>query len=99
MYTSDPPRKTSARNPSHLGSYRKAPVGSSSASFASIGSIGGSTANILNSQRSTLDDHRSTLRTGDRPIASCAQPAPRRGAPTAIPLQAQQQASKRDAVQ
>src|SRR5438034_11380137 len=42
MNTSDPPRNMIARNPSHLGSYRNAPsVGSSSASFASIGSIGG----------------------------------------------------------
>ena len=38
------PRKTMARNPSHFGSYRNpAPAGRSSASFASIGSIGGST--------------------------------------------------------
>ena len=40
------PRKTIARNPSHFGSYRKpSPTGSSVASFASIGSIGGAIAN------------------------------------------------------
>src|SRR5437773_7328723 len=57
MNNSDPPRKTIARNPSHFGSYRNAPTGSSSASFASIGSIGGSTANVNggNSQRSATD--------------------------------------------
>jgi hypothetical protein len=30
-----------ARNPSHFGSYKKGPTGIASASFASIGSIGG----------------------------------------------------------
>ena len=46
MNTSEPPRNTIARKPSHLGSYRKpSPAGSSSASFASIGSIGGAIGN------------------------------------------------------
>src|SRR5437867_7240574 len=44
MYTSDSPRNTIARKPSHFGSYKNGPAGSSSASFASIGSIGGATA-------------------------------------------------------
>src|SRR5438067_6283811 len=39
---SPPPRKTSARNPSHFGSKRRSPVaGIDSAIFASMGSIGG----------------------------------------------------------
>src|SRR5690606_17564227 len=42
MNTSSSPRKTSARKPSHLGSYRKGSAcGSASVSFASIGSSGG----------------------------------------------------------
>src|SRR5690606_10447945 len=42
MKTSSRPRKTSARKPSHFGSYKKSPAeGSASVSFASIGSIGG----------------------------------------------------------
>src|SRR5439155_13170860 len=45
--TSDPPRKTIARNPSHLGSYKNAPAGSSSASLGSIVSIGGATAKMV----------------------------------------------------
>src|SRR5580700_8560184 len=46
MNTSGPPRKTIARKPSHFGSYsRPPPAGSSSASLASIGSIGGVIAN------------------------------------------------------
>src|SRR5882757_5563060 len=45
MNTSAAPRNTIARKPSHLGSYRNAPSeGSSVASFASIGSIGGGIA-------------------------------------------------------
>src|SRR6478752_4069794 len=40
------PRKTSARNPAHFGSYRNpGPAGSSSASLASIGSMGGTIGN------------------------------------------------------
>src|SRR6476646_8192150 len=50
MKSSDPARKTIARHPSHLGSYRKAPRGSASASFASIGSIGGSTTNVMHAR-------------------------------------------------
>src|SRR4051794_41764641 len=46
MNTSEAPRNTMARNPSHFGSYRKpSPAGSSVASLASIGSIGGAIAN------------------------------------------------------
>src|SRR5436190_15145593 len=45
MKTSAALRNTTARNPSHLGSYRKGPSGNSAASFASIGSMGGATAN------------------------------------------------------
>ena len=46
MNTSEPPRKTIARNPSHFGSYRNVPAaGSFSASLASMGSIGGAMAN------------------------------------------------------
>src|SRR6476646_3917655 len=42
MKTSPPPRNTMARNPSHFGSYRKSPGGTSATSLASIGSTGGS---------------------------------------------------------
>src|SRR6516165_469310 len=46
MKTSSRPRKTMARNPSHFGSYNQSGVvGRSSASLASIGSIGGAIAN------------------------------------------------------
>src|SRR5439155_11134477 len=41
MNTSDAPRNTMARKPSHFGSYRKSPSGRASASLASIGSMGG----------------------------------------------------------
>src|SRR5438093_13461990 len=42
MYTSEAPRNTMARNPSHVGSNRELPAGgSASSSLASIGSIGG----------------------------------------------------------
>src|SRR5689334_899099 len=46
MKSSAVPRNTIARNPSHFGSYRYSPCGgSSSASFASIGSTGGTIGN------------------------------------------------------
>src|SRR5687767_6948586 len=46
MYTSEALRKTIARKPSHLGSNRNSPLGGrSSASLASIGSIGGAMGN------------------------------------------------------
>src|SRR5215510_3703185 len=48
MKTSESPRKTIARKPSHFGSYRnRPPSGSSSESLASIGSIGGAIGNPL----------------------------------------------------
>src|SRR4051794_12138504 len=59
MKTSPPPRKTSARNPSHFGSYRNAPTGSCSIDFASIGSIGGLIK--VKSQQLTFDFSSFTL--------------------------------------
>src|SRR4029077_9353133 len=47
MKTSEPPRNTMARNPSHFGSYKKGPAGIACASFASIGSMGGSMGNDI----------------------------------------------------
>src|SRR5688572_13907156 len=55
MKRSDDPRNTIARKPSHFGSYmRPSPVGSRSASFASIGSIGGSIGNVDTSDHTPL---------------------------------------------
>src|SRR3954470_1709879 len=56
MNTSDDPRKTIARNPSHLGSNRNpAPAGTSSASLASIGSTGGAIIERTTAQFATLE--------------------------------------------
>src|SRR4051794_9100662 len=47
MNSASPLRNTIARKPSHLGSNEKpAPVGTSSALFANIGSIGGSSVKV-----------------------------------------------------
>ena len=59
MNTSDAPRKTIARKPSHFGSNRKSgELGSSSAILASIGSIGGAIANMTPICAETLQDFR-----------------------------------------
>ena len=56
MKSSASPRNTIARKPSHFGSNRYAPSGgSSSASLASIGSIGGAIGNSPSLGRVAID--------------------------------------------
>src|SRR5436309_14451863 len=55
MYTSEAPRNTMARNPSHLGSNRKLPAGGSAcSSLASIGSIGGAMGKLFLTRRDVV---------------------------------------------
>src|SRR5258708_17614754 len=83
MNTPSGDRKTIARKPSHFGSYRNAPDGIASASFASMGSTGGtiiqsrSRTARASSLRLAADRRRRVVKRIEVPVEKRPDPVPR----------------------